>query len=55
MIKETLKKYGVTLTQFANTLNISRPTLDTYIRLYESGQALPNDKFRFNYSILKNH
>ena len=54
MIKETLKKYGITLTQFANTLNISRPTLDTYIRLYESGQALPNDKYKFLFDSVFN-
>lgn len=47
MIKEKLKKYNITLTQFSNILNISRPTLDTYIRLYESGQDLPNDKYKF--------
>lgn len=47
MIKEKLKKYNITLTQFSNILNVSRPTLDTYIRLYESGQDLPNDKYKF--------
>lgn len=55
MVKETLKKYGITLAQFANTLNISRPTLDTYIRLYESGQALPNDKYKFLFDSVFNN
>lgn len=54
MIKETLKKYGITLTQFASILNISRPTLDTYIRLYETGQPLPNDKYKFLFDSVFN-
>lgn len=45
MVKETLKKYGITLIEFAANLNISRPTLDTYIKLYEANQSLPNEKY----------
>lgn len=45
MIKEKLKHYGLTLSAFAERLNISRPTLDNYIRLYEIGLELPNKKY----------
>ena len=45
VIKEKLRRYGLTLTAFSKELNISRPTLDSYIRLYESGAELPNKKF----------
>ena len=46
MIKEILKKNNITLLNFAKQLGISRQTLDTYIRIYESGEELPNQKYQ---------
>lgn len=42
MVKSILKQSGVTLSQFASDLNISRPTLDNYIETYDSGQKISN-------------
>lgn len=42
MIKNILKQSGITQSQFAMDLNISRPTLDTYIELYDSGNKINN-------------
>ncbi|MBR1534511.1 MAG: helix-turn-helix transcriptional regulator [Ruminococcus sp.] len=52
MIKEKLKLYGLTLSAFSERLNISRPTLDNYIRLYENGLELPNKKFSSLFNTL---
>lgn len=40
-IKKYLKSAGITQKQFAEKMNLSRPTLDTYIEMYEHGQTLP--------------
>ncbi len=42
MIKNILRQSGVTLTQFANDLNISRPTLDSYIDSYNISRKISN-------------
>lgn len=42
MIKNILRQSGVTLTQFANDLNISRPTLDSYIDSYNLSRKISN-------------
>jgi hypothetical protein len=52
MVKEKLKHYGLTLSAFSERLNISRPTLDSYIRLYEAGQELPNKKYSSLFNTL---
>lgn len=52
MIKERLKANKVTISEFAQNLQISRPTLDSYIKMYESGQELPNDKYKIVFDIL---
>lgn len=44
-IKKYLKSAGITQKQFAEKMNLSRPTLDTYIEMYEHGQTLPKKKY----------
>ena len=51
-MKERLKANKVTISEFAQNLQISRPTLDSYIKMYESGQELPNDKYKIVFDIL---
>jgi transcriptional regulator with XRE-family HTH domain len=46
MIKRVLKKHNKTLTQFCEDFNISRPTLNTYIKLHESNKQLPSEVFQ---------
>ena len=46
MIKAVLKRNNILLSEFADSLNISRPTLDTYIRNYDSGVRLSNNLFQ---------
>lgn len=45
-IKDKLKELGITLAQLANELEISRPTLDTYIEMYESKKIIPKEKYQ---------
>lgn len=45
-IKEKLKELGITLAQLSNKLEISRPTLDTYIEMYESKKIIPKEKYQ---------
>lgn len=45
-IKEELKKIGITLSEFANSLGISRPTLDSYIHLYEANKKIPKEPYQ---------
>ena len=46
MIKRQLKKYSKTLTQFCDDFNISRPTLNTYIKCFDDDISLPSDVFQ---------
>lgn len=46
MIKLKLKNLGITLADFAQRLEISRPTLDTYIEMYERKEKIPKDKYQ---------
>lgn len=52
MIKTFLKQNGITLIEFANDLNISRPTLDIYIKNYDSGCELSNPLFQKIFGFL---
>lgn len=58
-VKKTLQKNGLTLFSFAEMLNISRPTLNSYIRIFEAGSNIPNEKYQiifeelFNYNLPK--
>lgn len=51
-IKKILKDFGITQKEFAEKLQLSRPTLDTYIQLYESGQEIPKEKYEIIFSSL---
>lgn len=51
-IKKTLREFGLTQKEFAEKLELSRPTLDTYIQLYESGKEIPKEKYRIIFSCL---
>lgn len=46
VIKRELKRHQKTLTEFCDDFNISRPTLNTYINLYEQEESLPNEVFQ---------
>ncbi len=52
MIKAVLKRNNILLSEFADSLNISRPTLDTYIRSYDSGTKLSNNLFQKIFDFL---
>ena len=52
MIKMILKQNDITLVQFANDLNISRPTLDVYIKNYSNGLELSNSLFQKIFDFL---
>lgn len=52
MIKERLRDLGVTLVEFADALEISRPTLDNYIVLFENGDVIPKDKYQRIFEVL---
>lgn len=45
-IKEQLRAIDVKVSKLANGLEISRPTLDSYISLYERGEKIPNEKYQ---------
>ena len=51
-IRETLKKHEITLTRFAKKINVSRPTLDSYISIYESGKEIGNEKMQIGFEWL---
>ena len=51
-IKSTLKNIGITLAEFAKKLDISRPTLDSYIEMYESNKPLPKEKYQIIFDKL---
>lgn len=44
-VKEQLKELNITQSDFAEELGISRPTLDSYMSLYDSGEIIPKDRF----------
>lgn len=45
-IKDSLKECGFTLSDFARDICISRPTLNTYIELFENCQSIPDEKYQ---------
>lgn len=51
-IKTYLKNLGVTLKELADRLDLSRPTLDSYISMYENGQELPRDRYQIIFDEL---
>lgn len=54
-IKKLLQKNGLTLLNFAELLNISRPTLNSYIKMFESGLRVPNEKIQIIFEELFNY
>ena len=52
MIKKKLKELGITLAYFAESLSISRPTLDTYIDYFEKKEKIPEDKIQIIFERL---
>jgi len=46
MIKRQLKRNNKTLTQFCEDFDISRPTLNTYIKYHEANRQLPSEVFQ---------
>lgn len=52
MIKAVLKRNNILLSEFADNLNISRPTLDAYIRNYDAGVRLSNNLFQKIFDFL---
>lgn len=53
-IKIILKKYDITLSEFARKLQISRPTMDTYIECYETGNIIQKEKYQIIFNALFN-
>ncbi|MCH5165489.1 MAG: hypothetical protein J1G01_03710 [Clostridiales bacterium] len=45
-IKRQLKNLDIKISRLAQGLGVSRPTLDSYIECYESGQHIPNERYR---------
>lgn len=44
-IKQYLKDVGITQKEFAERIGLSRPTLDTYIEMFENGQTIPKERY----------
>lgn len=55
MIKEKLKDLGIKVAEFANLLEVSRPTLDNYIEQYENGGKISKDKYQYIFDNLFNN
>jgi len=51
-IKKILKDNKVTISNFSNTLNISRPTLYDYISKFENGEQILNDRIQIIFQQL---
>lgn len=51
-IKAKLKSYDTTLAELAKLLYISRPTLNTYISMFENNQKLSNEKYQIIFEAL---
>lgn len=51
-IKFKLKDLGLTLAECADKLMISRPTLDSYIELYENNKPIPREKYQIVFDRL---
>ena len=51
-IKTYLKSIGITQKEFAEKIGLSRPTLDTYIEIYESGGQIPKERYEIIFKKL---
>ena len=52
MVKRILKNNGVTLSEFADVIGVTRPTLDSYIKSYDYNGYLTNPVFNNVFSFL---
>lgn len=51
-VKKILRDNNISLSDFANDLGISRPTLYAYIDMYERGLIIPKKKYQKIFSVL---
>ena len=51
-IKKILKQFGITQKEFATKIELSRPTLDAYIQLFETGGEIPKEKYKIIFNNL---
>lgn len=51
-IKEYIRQQNETVSSFAKKLHLSRPTLDTYIMMYEANKPLPKEKYQVIFDFL---
>lgn len=51
-IKKYLKSLGITLKDFAERIDLSRPTLNSYIDMYDRGEELPRDRYQIIFDEL---
>lgn len=54
-VKQYLKNVGITQKEFAERIGLSRPTLDTYIEMFESGQTIPKERYDIIFNRLFNN
>ncbi len=52
MVKVILKQNGITLIQFSNDLNLSRPTVDSYIKSYDENGTVPSQLYQKIFDFL---
>ena len=52
MVKIILKRNNILLSQFAADLNISRPTLDGYIKNFDNGKTISNPLYQKIFELL---
>ncbi len=51
-IKQYLKSVGITQKEFADKIGLSRPTLDSYIYLYENDEIIPKERYEIIFKKL---
>ncbi len=51
-IRKQIKSYGMTLSELANNLFVSRPTLNSYIQLYERNEEIPSKRYQIIFNKL---
>lgn len=51
-VRDILQKNGITLSRFSEIMDISRPTLNSYIKMYESDLEIPSEKYQIIFKEL---
>ena len=51
-VRSILQKNGITLSKFSEIMDISRPTLNSYIKMYESNVKIPSEKYQIIFEEL---